>query len=473
MKKMTWKTGKRLLAMFAAVTMMTGALGGCGNKASDKDEQGRTVISIGSWPDKEGAEKEAMDARKARFEEANSDVVILPDNWVFDIKTFSAKAAGGQLPTLYNTHFTEVPQIISAGYSADITDALKKHGLYDKFNKQILDIVSKDGRVYAFPFAAYVLGMAYNVEMFEAAGLMEADGTPKQPKNWDEVVEFAVKIKEATGKPGFIFPTANNNGGWIFTCLAWSFGAKFMEQDSDGKWKATFDSPETAAALQWIKDLKWKYDVLPANTLIDGTEYYKGFGTANAGMMISAGDFPGKVTEYGMQPDECGMFAMPAGPKRHVTLLGGSVFELSNKATEAQIDAALRWLEGEYTPVVTDEFKTITETAMNNAIEQNQLIGIKSLNIWANDTESVQYLHKLIDEKANANINHVKLYNDFTADLGECELQAEEPVCAQELYGVLDSCIQEVLVNENADCTELLKKAASDFQKNYLDNLDY
>lgn len=473
MKKMTWKTGKRLLAIFAAVTMMTGTFAGCGKQAADKDNQGRTIISIGSWPDKEGAEKEAIDARKTRFEEANSDVVIQPDTWVFDIKTFYAKAAGGQLPTLYNTHFTEVPQIISAGYSADITDALKKRGLYDKFNKQVLDVVSEDGKVYAFPFAAYILGMAYNVEMFEAAGLMEADGTPKQPKNWDEVVEFAVKIKEATGKPGFVFPTANNNGGWIFTSLAWSFGTKFMEQDADGKWKATFDSPEAAAALQWIKDLKWKYDVLPANTLIDGTEYYKVFGTKNAGMMISAGDFPRKVTEYGMQPGELGMFAMPAGPKRHVTLLGGSVFELSNKATEDQIDAALRWLEGQYTPEATDEFKTNTETEINNAIEKNQLIGIKSLNIWANDAESVQYSNKLIDEKANANINHVKLYNDFTADLGECELQAEEPVCAQELYGVLDSCIQEVLVNQNADCAELLKKAASDFQKNYLDNLDY
>ena len=112
MKMRIRKTGKRLLAMFAAVTMITGALAGCGNMASDKDEQGRTVISIGSWPDKEGTEKETLDARKARFEEANSDVVITPDTWVFDIKTFSAKAAGGQLTTLYNTHFTEVPQII-------------------------------------------------------------------------------------------------------------------------------------------------------------------------------------------------------------------------------------------------------------------------------------------------------------------------------------------------------------------------
>ncbi len=473
MKKMTWKSGKRLLAMFAAVTLMTGALAGCSDKAADKDDKGRTVLSVGGWPAKEGADKEAIEARKARFEEANRDVVIQPDNWRFDLKTFYAKAAGGQLPIIYNTHFTEVSQIITAGYSADITEALKKRGLYDKFNKQVLDIVSKDGKVYAFPFEAYILGMACNVDMFEAAGLMEADGTPKQPKDWDEVVEFAVKIKEATGKPGFVFPTAGNNGGWIFTCLAWSFGTEFMKRDSDGKWRATFDSPEAAAALQWIKDLKWKYDVLPANTLIDATEYYKMFGTKNAGMLITAGDVPNRLTEYGMQPDEYGMLAMPKGPERHVTLLGGKIYALSNKATEDQIDAALRWIEGQYTPELTDEFKSNTITSLENAIGKNQLVSIKSLKVWDNNTDSVKFVNQLVEEKTNANINHVKLYNDFTADIGECEIRPEEPVCAQELYGVLDSCIQEVMVNENADCEELLKKACSDFQKNYLDNLDY
>ena len=196
----------------------------------------------------------------------------------------------GQLPTIYSTHFTEVSQIIAAGYSADLTDELKKQGIYDKINKDVLDLVSKDGKVYAFPSAAYILGIAFNVDDFQAAGLMNADGTPQQPKTWDELAQFAVKLKQATGRPGFVFPTANNNGGWQFTQIAWSYGADFMEKGSDGKWKAVFNSPEAAEALQWIKDLKWKYDVLPANTLIDHEELYKTFGTKAASMVIGAGE---------------------------------------------------------------------------------------------------------------------------------------------------------------------------------------
>lgn len=473
MKRMTWKNGKRLLALFAALTMMTGAVAGCGGKTSDKDSDGRTILSVGNWPDKESKEKENMEAKKEQFEKENNDVVIRPDNWTFDLKTFYAKAAGGQLPNIYNTNFTEASQIIRAGYSADITDYLKENGLYDKLNEQVLDVVSKDGRVYAFPYSAYGLGMAYNVEMFEAAGLMEADGTPKQPKDWDEVVEFAVKIKETTGKPGFVFPTSGHNGGWIFTPIAWSYGVTFMEQDEDGKWKATFDSPEAAAALQWIKDLKWKYDVLPTNTLINGTEYYKLFATKNAAMLITAGDVPAKLTEYGMKPDEFGMFAMPKGPKRHVTLMGGNIYAVSNKTTEAQVDAAVRWINFNNSHSLTETSKINMEKNIQENVENNRLVTIQSMSIWNSGAETVEYSKTLRNKYANGNINHVKLYNDFMEDLGDCELQAEEPVCAQELYEILDSCIQEVLVNENADCAELLKKANSDFQKNYLDNLDY
>ena len=462
----------KFTAIFTIIAVSACMLAGCGSSTANKDDQGRTIISVGAWPSQEGTSLNNMEAKKEAFEAANPDVVVEGDSWSFDIQTFYAKAAGDQLPTVYNAFYTEAPQIISSGYSADLTDVLQRRGYEGKFNEQILDLISKDGRIYAFPYSAYILGLAFNTEMLEAAGLVNEDGTPQQPATWDEVAEFAVRIKEATGKPGFVFPTANNNGGWLFTCLAWSFGADFMEQDADGNWKATFNTPEAAAALQYIKDLKWEHDVLPSNTLIDNTEYYKQFATGNAGMLITAGDVPRKLVQYGMTPDQIGMMAMPAGPERHVTLLGGSIYCVNGEATEDQIDAAIRWLEMSYNYNATDEYKENTTKSIEEELEKNQLVGIKSMSPWSSDTESVSFLHGLIDEKANSNPNHVRLYNEFVADC-PAEIQPEEPVCAQELYGILDGCIQEVLTNENADCAALLEKANSDFQSNYLDNLTY
>ena len=58
----------------------------------------------------------------------------------------------------------------------DITDELKKQDVYDKINPNILDIISKDGRVYMYPTTAYVLGMGCNIDLMKEAGLVMATG---------------------------------------------------------------------------------------------------------------------------------------------------------------------------------------------------------------------------------------------------------------------------------------------------------
>ena len=460
----------KVVAMMLSGVIAMSVMGGCG-KSADKDENGKVMVSIGGWPSKEGTSKDNYEKQKAEYEQANPQFTIVPDNWTFDLKTFYAKAAGGQLPILYTTHFTEASQLISAGYAADLTDTLKKHNIYDSFNKDIIKLLSKDDKVYGFPIGAYALSISGNVDMMTAAGLVEADGTPKQPKDWNELAEFAVKIKQATGKPGFAIPTSNNCGGWIFMPIAWSYGVEFMKKDGD-KWVATFNTPEAAAALQYIKDLKWKYDVFPSNVLIDQSEYHKLFGTGNVGMIIE-GDVSKRVMTYGMTKDQIAMMAMPSGPKKHVTLLGGTLFAVSNKATEDQIDGALKWAEMSYTPFLSDKYKANLEKSTNASLEKGELIGIKEISTWNDTAETIKYRNDYIDSKANINTNHIKLYNDFLANPGDCELRAEESVCAQELYSVLDNCIQEVLTNKDADCAALLEKANADFQKNYLDNTDH
>ena len=470
--KLFTQTGKRVLTITLIAAMSVSVFGGCGKKASDKNENGQTVIKVGGWPSQEGGQLTAMNERKEKFENDNPDFVIEPDLWSFDLKSFYSKAAGNTLPTIFNCYFTEMPQIRDMEYSKELTKAFKDNGFEGKFNPKILEAVSdEDGNIYGLPYSAYMLGLTYNVDLFEKAGLMEADGTPKQPKTWDEVVEFAKIIKEKTGKPGMVFPSMTNFGGWMFMPIAWSYGVDFMEQDEDGNWKATFNSPQATAALQYIKDLKWKHNVLPDNTLIDGTEYYKMYCTGQAGMLISATGITNNARQYGMNPEHVGMMAMPAGPECHVTLLGGNVYCIANNSTDDQTDGALKWIKMSTTYEASEDFKNSLNKSIENSKKNNQVIGLKSLSIWNDNTESVKLNNEMIENNANINLNHVRLYNEFLES--DVKIQPEEPVCAQELYAVLDNCIQEVWTNENADCTEVLKKANADFQSNYLDNIDY
>lgn len=462
----------KAIAVVLTIIMSTSLFAGCQKTANDKDEQGRTILKVGLWPSSEGSSLDNIEARKVTFEEENPDVVVERDYWSFDRKTFFSKAAAGTLPNYFRAQFTEVKEMGETGYAADLTDALEKYGIIENMNEAVLNCVTVNDKVYAVPSAAAVLGLSYNVDLFEKAGLMEADGTPKQPQTLDEVVEFAVKIKEATGKPGLILPTADRSGGWIFTSIAWAFGVNFMEQDEDGKWQATFNTPECVEALQWYKDLKWKYNVIPSNTLVNGEEWYKTFGTEGAGMSIMAGDYPNRVAKYGMKPESIGIMAMPAGPKKHVTLLTGEIHGVSATSTDDQIDAAVRWIMSDTSYKATDSFKENTEKKIRQRIDEGKHVGIKVFSIWNNEAEAVKYEHDLIDKYSNANMNHVRLYNEFVADC-PCEIRAEEPIQAQNLYAILDDCIQQVLTDENADCAAIIAKAAADFQRDELDSIDY
>ncbi len=457
--------GQKLIAMLLGCSMLM-SVGGCGKKETTSD--GKVTITIGNWPNAEANPKMYENAQESlkRFNEAYPDINVITDEYAYDTQTFAAKAEGGTLPTLYTTYFTEADKIMDAGYAADITDQLKKIGWDSKLNEYILDNISKDGKIYMVPTTIYSLGLCLNLDLFEQAGLMEEDGTPKAPQTFEELAETAKTIKEKTGKAGIVFPTTDNAGGWIFTSVAWNFGTKFMEQ-KNGKWTATFNSPECAAALQYIKDLKWKYDVLPSSTLVNNADTKKFVGTNQAAMTISAPDICAfLVNNYQLDKEKIGFAKMPAGPKGRISLLGGGLQAISPNATPEQIDACFKWLTfGGLSPDPDDNAKDAMKRKMETDKANNNLIGLKDMILWNEKSTYAQYRNELIDEYRNVNENHIKLYND-QADM---EFQSEEPVCAQDLYGILDGCIQEVLNNQNADPADLLEKAASDFQQNFLD----
>lgn len=82
--------------------------------------------------------------------------------------------------------------------------------------------------------------------------------------------------------------------------------------------EAIFNSDACASALQYVKDLKWKHDVFPANILIDNAEYCKMFATGQLAMIVTAPDITQKVVTYDMNKDDLGMFPVPAGPARRL-----------------------------------------------------------------------------------------------------------------------------------------------------------
>lgn len=445
------------------------SLTGCGKK-ENASSSGKIQITVSQWPNKEAdpTKYESKMKIKENFEKKYPNIEIVPDEWTFELQTFNAKAEGGTLPTIYQPFLTEAKRINENRYAYDVTDLLKEYGYYDKITDFFMDTISKDGRIFHIPGGIYSVGLAMNYDILKEAGLVNEDESPMIPQTFDELREFAKTIKAKTGKAGFVFPTTKNIGGWIFNVLAWNYGTEFMKQASDGSWEATFNTPETASALQFLYDMKWVDDTLPANTLVDADKCTSYIGTSQAAMsLLNIYQFDSLPRTYDISKDSLVFAKVPAGPKGHYTLMGGGTYAISPKATPEQADAAIKWLE------FTNIFPTLTS---DEAIEQKrisyqetfdagkEIMGLHDLSAWASDYYFDKNGHYLIDEYLNVDASHLASYNDPTG----IDYHVEEPVCTQELYSILDKCLQEVLTNKNVNIEELVANAEDEFQNNYL-----
>lgn len=459
---------RRIVALGLAAMLAVTTLAGCGIGSGGSD--GKVTISVGNWPDE--TKPEALKDKnriKDEFEAKNPDIKIVSDTYGFDTKTFTMKAAADQLPTMFTTYFTEISTIIKNGYAADITEELKSSGFYDSMNPELLELVTgPDGKVYGVPTDAYAQGLYVNKKMFRDAGLVNEDGSIKVPKTYQELAEYAQIIKQKTGKAGFILPTTNNCGGWNFLNIAWAYGVEFETQDENGKWHAAFDTPEAVEALQYIKDLKWKYNAFPDDTVIDLEKMSQYFATYQGAMMFNSP--PGKFAEkYGTSIDDVYVGRLPEGPHGRYSQMGGNLYMFKKNATKEQINAGLKWLE--YTgisPKLTDEQMESARISYKESLNNGAIVLDRdAFNVWTNE-ETIQKRRELRKEYTNVNPADYAEYYAFE----DVTIKPEPAACAQELYAVLDACIQEVVTNKDADVEKLIRDAARDFQVNHLDKMD-
>ena len=460
------KKVKRILTLVLAAAIAASCMAGCGktskkqglgknisSEAKQALQDGKTVIVISQWPAKDSPDYESQEEKRAKFMEQNPDIFLEPSQFKFDFKTFTAVAASGELPTMYDTYFTQVKSIIADGFATDITDNLKKIGFYDEINEKLLPYTTDDkGNVYALTYKAYYQGLHINKEIFKEAGLVDSEGNVLVPSTYEDVYEFSKTIKEKTGKAGFAFPTAENVGGWHFVNLAWAYGVEFLKKEGD-KYIAAFDTQECYDAFEWIR--KMKKDEL--------------FGTKQAAMMIADPPCQALPINYDMDPKSFMVTSMPEGPAGRFSQLGGDVYMFRNDASPEQIDACLKWLEfNGTTPEITEERAKAIEESNKKVINTWHALVLPkpAFSIWSSPERDA-----IIEEIYAKDTNVIP--SDY-ASYYEAEgvtIRPEPEVACQELYSILDGVIQAIYANTDADIPALVKDAAHQWQVNYLDKL--
>lgn len=423
-------------------------------------------ISLGIWPeDTMTDEIKLHEGFVKTFKEKHPNVEVVPAFYKYAPETFTPRAQAGNLPTIYDTWFTEPQKIIRNGFARDITDILKERGWYDMISPDIKDLLSDaDGKIYGVPRDAYPLGIMINLDVFEKAGLLNEDGTAKYPKTWTEFAETAKTITEKTDAAGFCMLAKNEQGGWHWSNVAWAFGATQLCKDNgDGTFTSQLDSPEAIKAMEFWKSLKWDYNALTANPMDE--EWPTGFtalGTAAAGMYIAAVDAVMQPTyTNGLPVDKLSLVPMPAGDGGQYSLFGGTPYMFSPKATDEEVNLCLDYLE------IMGKGPFANETAIKGMEEDaqyrkdNGIPVIQRFPCWESE-ELAKAEADIISKYQNVDS---KLYDDyFEITKKPGNLHVEEPGNTQQMYSTLNEVIQACLTDKDADVAALMKKANENYQ---------
>ncbi|GHU71310.1 sugar ABC transporter substrate-binding protein [Clostridia bacterium] len=447
---------KKLLALALALALLLGTVGALAE----------TTLKLGIWPvdtDERGLETHETVFLPA-FLADHPDVIVEKAPYDYNLQTILPLLESGNAPHVLSTWFTEPAKLVPNNFVVEITDALAAKGWLDKLAPSIRSAVSYGGseHVYGVPRNFYGLGLMLNAELFEEAGLVDEAGLPLYPKTWDELIDVSVKIKEETGAAGLCLLAADNAGGWHFVNIAWTFGANF-ESLVDGKWVANVNSPEAVAALQLVKDMKWKYDILTADPTAEnwGTGFQH-LGVGSAAMYIAADDAVAQPTaNYGLPKEKLMMIGIPAGPAGSYTLVGGNLFMFPSGTDEDQINAALDYIEVMgYAPIVTESARQgrIGDYESNVA---NGVPVMRGMTMWIDEDYNAM-LDELYEQYVNVDPAMFQPYYESIA--AEGALKGEEPQQTQDLYAELTKALQEILTNENADPQAVLDIAQANFQ---------
>ncbi len=455
---------KRLVSLLVALILMVSPF------SMASAESGKVKLKLGIWPeDTMTAEVELHQGYAKTFSETHPNVEVVPAYYKYATDTFVSLAESGNLPTIFESWYTEPQKLIKGGFVKDITDLLAARGWLDAINPSIRKIMSDgNGRVYGIPRDGYALGLMCNVELFEEAGLANADGTIQYPKTWEELAAAAKTIKDKTGSAGLCLLAKDAAGGWHFSNIAWAFGADLCTVDENGKFKANLNTPEAIAAMEYVKSLKWTYDVLTADpTNEDWGTGFSELGTGSAAMYIGANDAVQQPTyANGLPVDKLALVPMPAGPGGQFSLSGGTPYMFAANATDEEVNAALDYLEvmGK-APVASDAaikgMKADAEYRVANGIPV-----IPRFPCWTKQ-ELLDAEAAIIKEYNNVN---TALFDEYFAiTKKEGNLHMEEEGSTQDMYAELTKVLQAVVTDQNADVAALMKTASDNYQT-ILDN---
>jgi ABC-type glycerol-3-phosphate transport system substrate-binding protein len=444
-------TQYRKVATLAFAAALGLSLAACSTKGDSSDSAGgKVTITVDCQP--VGAQKELLrdwNADVEAFQKLNPNITIKSVSVGAQCNNppdFTARLAGGTVTDVFYAYMTDLQQVLDSGQAMEITPYITKDTLptWDSISPGAKSAFSEGDKVYGIPTKNYSMGLLYNKNLFQQAGL----DAKNPPKTWEEVREAAKKITAlGNGVAGYSEYSAGNTGGWHFTAEMYAQGGSIVT--ADGK-KADFNNDMGKKVLQNLKDMRYTDNSMGTKQLLQWPDLLTNAGAGKVGMFIGAPDattaivtqFQGKYQDWAMAP-------MPGqgGPAKN-TLGGGEGYFFKKGLSKEQVEAGLKWLAYEKLTPGKGQFDYV------RAKPENQPVGLPQPQLFAPGTDAFKQDNDL--KVANANVT----VEDFALFVNNPVAIRFEPANAQAIYAILDGAMSAILTDPNANVDDQLKKAA-------------
>lgn len=300
---------KRLSVLVTVMFLFTSLLSACGGGSSE-GSGGKKVINVALWDENV---KETLNESIKIYNQKHPDVEVKVTYtpWADYWTKLRTSLAGKSGPDVFWMNGPNFHSYSSSGLIKDLTPFIEKSSLDTKvYTDALVDLYSYNGKLHGLPYFLDSVGLFYNKELFDKAGVSYPDDT----WTWDTLEENAAKLTDKTnGVYGFIAPIDNQAGYYNFIHQAGGFVI------SEDKTKSGFDSPEALSAFKWEQGLIDKGYSPNAQQQLE-TKPRQLFGSGKVAM------YPGISVNspelHKLLGDKLGVAPLPAG-KQKATIVHG------------------------------------------------------------------------------------------------------------------------------------------------------
>lgn len=344
----------------AAVALVGAAalvLAGCNAGPTDSGERTVTFMGWGS-PEEIAVFEEMIDQYEDAYPGVEVEYITVP---AADFGTkLQTMIASRKTPDVFYLTPENVMPFADAGIIADLTEFTEDNDLFDPANvwEKAMSMYRYDGTtpgegaIYGLPKDIGPFALAYNKDLFEAAGVTPPD--PEDPWTWDEFVAAAKQLTSGEG-----VDKVYGSAPYSLESAVWSNGADWLNAD---RTEVTVTDPAFVEALQWVADLSLVEGVVPTQEEEGALASYQRFVEGKIGMM---GVGPWNQGGFWNDVDfEWDLMPWPVSPNtgERATWYGGIGFAVANSSDHKEDASNLA------------AFLAFNEDAQRTNMEQGQAI---------------------------------------------------------------------------------------------------